>query len=286
VSSNINGLLSSSISSSVRDLAKKEERLLRAVEDFVNTGPTKKDWLYLKKRQPGLLPDEIYELPFDRVIELNHQYGNSPQDEGSWMKLPELLVDGITLTPYRDGPNQDTFVKFQLFPLLLQDQVRSLWRDPAGGINSVLPSRFTVDTEGDFALREALDLTDSSKERPSGWWGYRGYSALSDEYEDLRRLMLSFIVEIDWTRGTVQPKFETSFQEACYLMVKNAPRARLCENRACPSPYFIAMRATQKYCGEGCVRQIRKQSKLRWWNRVGDRRRRQIGRQEKRRTRG
>lgn len=55
------------------------------------------------------------------------------------------MEDGITFVPHRDGANGDVFVEFKLFPLLLQDQVSSLWRDPAVGANQILPVRFPVD---------------------------------------------------------------------------------------------------------------------------------------------
>jgi hypothetical protein len=277
VSSNINLIFQSSNASSARDLAKKEERLLSALEHFVNTGPTQRDWLYLKRRWPNFLPHETYEFPFDRVIELNRRYGNIPVDDESLLKLIDRLEVGMSFEPRVVGLNQ-TVVTFQVQPLKLQDQVRRLWRDPVAGANHVLPSVLVYRAGSNDALREALDLTE--KTDPVVFWAYRGSSAVLDKCEDLKGMMGSFSLEIDWARGMLYPKFDTPFQEACHLVLKNSPRARFCQNRACPSPYFMATRATQKYCSGGCVKQIQKQSKLRWWNHVGDTRRKRRKRQE------
>ena len=265
----------SSYRSSKHDLARREKRLLTALEDFANTGPSKKDWLVLKRRQPGFLPDEVYELAFDKVIDLNRRYAEVPLDDESWAELPELLAHGVTFAPRREGPNQDRFVEFTLLPLVLQNEVRRLWRDPLIAADQILPTRFTVDYTGDYALRKALNLTcdDDEEEQRSGWWSYSRTGRITEELDDLRELMRSFILEINWTKGRLTAKFATDFQEACYYLVKNSDRAKFCGYDGCLSPYFIAKRAAQKYCGDGCIKQIQKQSKLRWWNRVGHTRR-------------
>lgn len=91
----------------------------------------------------------------------------------------------------------------------------------------------------------------------------------------LRELMNSFLVEVNWIKGTFSARFDTDFQEACYLLLENSSRVKFCARFGCPAPYFIATRTTQRYCEGGCLRHIQKEAKLRWWKRVGDTRRRQ-----------
>jgi len=255
--------------SSARDLA-REKRLLKALEDFANTGLTRRDWLVLKRRCPDFLPDEVYELPFDRVMELNDHYADKPQHMDSLQKVSELLVDGITLIPHQIG--KEAVFEFSLFPLLLQEQVRKLWRDPLTGTKVILPWRLNFASKGDYALRKALHLEEGREDHISGW-NYVGRAGRvpfpPDELDVLQKMMSSFVLEIDWIAGRLTPRYGIEFQEAIYLLLMNSSRIKVCQNSECPSPYFIATRTTQKYCSPDCLRPIQKQSKLRWWNRVG-----------------
>jgi hypothetical protein len=100
---------------SSRDLA-VEKRLLRAITEFANTGPSSRDWLRLKPRWPGLLPDEVYELPFNYVLECNRLYGDSSKPF-SWEDPWDLLRPGMSIEGVPGIP------RFQLDPLILQTQL-------------------------------------------------------------------------------------------------------------------------------------------------------------------
>ena len=67
-----------------RTLADKQ--LLRAMAAFDNTGPSAEEWWRLSFHFPNLLPKEIYELPFDHVVEMNNAYGHKPQSKNWWLK--------------------------------------------------------------------------------------------------------------------------------------------------------------------------------------------------------
>lgn len=238
------------------------KRLFLAISEFVNTGPTAKEWLRLKHRCPGLLPAEVYDLPFDYVLQCNRAHGGSPKSKTWWIKSLDLLRTGMWI----DGvPGVPTF---QLGPLMLQAELRRVWRD-ASSANELLPTVFNVSAVGGRVLQQVLGLT----EEKGPLAGVYGYQTAGDDRMSLRQLMRSFSLEIDWTKGTMSPKFDTEFQRACYLLLKNNQLAKVCANSDCQAPYFIATRAIQRYCSSDCLRPIQKTSKLNWWRRVGKKRR-------------
>ena len=177
------------------------------------------------------------------------------------------------------GPNREIQVTFTLFPLLLQEIVRRLWRDPAGHVNQILPTKFIIGGSGDHALREFLQGSDESRRPRASRFSYSSplevnfEHVLFDQLDSFRDLMRNVILEVDWRTGTLNPKFGTQLQEAVYLLLKDARHAKFCRNPSCPTPYFIATRTTRMYCSTSCFEEMQKESKLRWWNRVGSKRR-------------
>ena len=248
--------------SSQENLARQEKMLLRAVEEFVNTGDRSADWSRLKRRSPRLLPLEVYDLPFDRVHALNQQFGTTNVLARPDLGL-DLLEPGMSYSPRRDGTG-----RFLLEPVELRDQLRRIWRD-AQTANDILPTWFTVNTTENL-LRYVLGLTDDAK-CPGELYGY---ASNSEDKHELQTLMGSFTLRVDWARGSLVPQFETQFQRACYVLLKNSARAKFCPNPECPAPYFIARRATQKYCCLDCLKPFQKKWRLDWWNRAGSKRRR------------
>jgi hypothetical protein len=74
------------------------------------------------------------------------------------------------------------------------------------------------------------------------------------------------------------------FLQVLYRAWEIAPKMRLCRNRACEHPFFIAGRKTQKYCSNPCAAPAKRAAKLRWWVRVGNKRRRKAAKARRRRT--
>jgi hypothetical protein len=48
-----------------------------------------------------------------------------------------------------------------------------------------------------------------------------------------------------------------------------ADRMRHCPNAACPAPYFIARRRSQKYCSDACALPAQREFKALWWKNYG-----------------
>jgi len=69
----------------------------------------------------------------------------------------------------------------------------------------------------------------------------------------------------NWRRGRFEYKPFTDFQQGLYLLVSNSRLAKVCANPDCPAPYFIAKKATQQYCSDGCAQQFQREWKRNWW---------------------
>ncbi len=251
--------------SSRKNLANQDSKLLEAMEDFVNTGDSSADWLRLKHRWPDFLPIGVYGSPFDYVRELNQQTsGVKVLASDADLLRTVKLVDRPLMS---FSPQLDDTVRFTTPASDLRDQIRRLWRDLESA-NELLPTMFPVRPRRDL-VESVFGLAEEKKES-----GYHAYSSPREGRDELVKLMGSFVLKIDWTRGTLVPQYETKFQTACYtLFIKYSAFMRFCKNPDCPAPYFIAKRLTQRYCGLDCVNAIQKERKLDWWNRVGSKRR-------------
>jgi len=63
----------------------------------------------------------------------------------------------------------------------------------------------------------------------------------------------------------------TLFEQALLHLVREANRARYCQNPDCPAPYFFAARRSQKYCSDICALPAQREFKGRWWVEHGNR---------------
>jgi len=56
-----------------------------------------------------------------------------------------------------------------------------------------------------------------------------------------------------------------ALDQALVHMQKNLKRTRICQNKACTTPYFFALRSTAKYCNPECALPAQRESKRKWW---------------------
>jgi hypothetical protein len=76
-------------------------------------------------------------------------------------------------------------------------------------------------------------------------------------------------VELDWQRSQLVYLPRTGFQKAVYELFRKSRLARVCANPDCAAPYFIASRASQQYCSDGCAEVFQRESKRQWWEKRG-----------------
>jgi hypothetical protein len=199
------------------------------------------------------------------------------------VRAPRIHAEA-TLAPHprQIGPvehlEHETKPLLELVLPLLQDRG---WRRDHDGLGLFAKEKLAgdetrLDRLAEARVRPRRDLLESvlglaEEKRESQ---YYAYSSNREGAELLQTLMGSFVLKIDWTRGTLVPQYDTKFQKACYMLfIKFSAFMRFCKNPDCPAPYFIAKRLTQQYCCQECVNAIQKERKLDWWNRVGSKRR-------------
>jgi hypothetical protein len=82
-----------------------------------------------------------------------------------------------------------------------------------------------------------------------------------------------FLLQADPTMSgpmlSLVPPPLTPFQQAMTYLFKRAEKTRYCHNGDCLSPYFLAMRKSQKYCSEDCALPAQRASKRQWWQSNG-----------------
>lgn len=78
-----------------------------------------------------------------------------------------------------------------------------------------------------------------------------------------------FPIGADLSRRRLSYRPETDLHKACYFLLQNADRAKVCGNPECPAPYFVARKAIQRYCSPDCLKVFQQQWSRDWWERVG-----------------
>ena len=81
-------------------------------------------------------------------------------------------------------------------------------------------------------------------------------------------------ITFDWQSGQITYKPQTEFQRALYELFRKSPLVKVCANRECPAPYFIAGKTSQRYCSDGCAEVFQREWKRRWWSEHGEKWRR------------
>jgi hypothetical protein len=152
------------------------------------------------------------------------------------------FVQGIkewARSPEESKTYQDMFVQQSFFRF--RDRLRKVW---SGG-----------DTNG-VILAELLSLFDQPE---------------TNELEDPERLIrLRCRILPDWRRGSLQYRPRHAFERACYLLLENSTRVKFCARAECSSPYFIAARVSQRYCGTDCAEAMQEEWKKKWWREKGN----------------
>jgi hypothetical protein len=77
-------------------------------------------------------------------------------------------------------------------------------------------------------------------------------------------------VKLDWGRSEIEYVPQTEFQRAIYALFKNHTKVTTCGNPECPAPYFVGMRASQRYCSEACAEVFQREAKRKWWAERGE----------------
>jgi hypothetical protein len=95
---------------------------------------------------------------------------------------------------------------------------------------------------------------------------WRGDKAAIDKI--VRQINQHFRTSMAFDKGRIELIMDdlvgTSF--LLFLRDHSAGRTAVCANPACPNPYFVKKRETQKYCGAGpCTEKAQLEYKRNWW---------------------
>jgi hypothetical protein len=76
-------------------------------------------------------------------------------------------------------------------------------------------------------------------------------------------------IKVDWQRSQFVYVPRTEFQKAVFALFRQSARAKVCANPDCVAPYFIAGKASQRYCSDACAQVFQREWKRRWWKERG-----------------
>jgi hypothetical protein len=217
------------------NLATQNRRHLKAIAELANVGDAPDCWRAFRKRWPSLFPAKLYA---DSEAEIHHniERAKHPVVADAPTTVYELTGEVRQFVPAGAGE----WVDFRESDILrLRNLLRDAWR---GG------------SRAQQSIDELLGL--SSPSLVGGYFADR-----------------SPRISADWGRASLVFLPRDEFQAACYVLLRNSNLAKFCANPDCPAPYFVAKRATQRYCSPDCLTPFQKQWKLDWWNREGKERR-------------
>jgi hypothetical protein len=223
------------MTSSTISLANQNRPRLRAISEFANMGDAPDCWRAFRKRWPSLFPAKLY-TDSEAEIQHNIERAKHPVVAAVPTTVYELTGEVRQVVPAGAGK----WVDFREPDIL---RLRNLLRDAWRGGSTVQQS-----------IDELLGL--SSPSLVGGYFAER-----------------SPTISADWLRASLVFLPRDEFQAACYTLLRSSNLAKFCANPDCPAPYFIAKRATQRYCSPDCLKPFQKQWKLDWWNREGKARR-------------
>lgn len=225
---------------------------------------------------------QFYLLRARYQLDILLQMNSSKNDEGKTLAEGDLLRAVTELANLRDDGSD--FVRFfrrwsSLVPEVEAHGIQFERMQRAG-----IPARFMVLYQRRDALREiwrgnSVVLAELllPNEPPEELRGREEYLERDDENGHATGWVWSPQISVDWHRGQFTYEPRTSFQKALYLLFRRSRFAKVCANPDCPAPYFIAKKATQHYCSDGCAEVFQRECKRRWWAEHGDAWRRSRG---------
>lgn len=86
--------------------------------------------------------------------------------------------------------------------------------------------------------------------------------------EQVRALRFDKSVETKFSEppGDLAITAHDAFLQVLHRGAEIAKRMKLCRNRQCQYPFFLAGRRTEKYCTQECAKPAKRAAKLKWWN--------------------
>lgn len=148
-----------------------------------------------------------------------------------------------------------------------QKQLQNVWsgRDPAGVRALIL---LGIEKPYYLPYTESA-IPDQIKRDPTMAVDLAALVAVLSEVErkDLNRFAFGHIglpaaqFSCDWQHGEITYQFETQFQEALYLLMRESWRAKVCPSCG---KYFIADKPAQRHCSSACYGDMKRKRAMEW----------------------
>ena len=134
-----------------------------------------------------------------------------------------------------------------------REDLRQVWRGHSGKLAAILLPSLPPD---ELSAQERSAYLSKDESDTAGEWQWPPQ------------------IKVDWQRSQFVYEPRTEFQTAVYALFRQSALAKVCANPDCVAPYFIAGRATQRYCSDGCAQVFQREWKRRWWKERGNKWRR------------
>jgi hypothetical protein len=239
-------MITSSITSSGQNLAAwPNGRLLNALQELANIRDDGGGVLFLRR-----FPDFVSIGDTGWLAKLLRNRGQDAS--ATSIKFFETLreVDQSLL------PTPESHVR------VLSEIIREIWRGTSEGMRALSALLMVDDVSQALKLLVALRQMQNQPGNVLPWI----FSLFSVRTVTER-------LKPDWTRqGRFRYEAVTRLQKALYALWAKSSFAKVCKNPDCNAPFFIARRL-QVFCSDDCAAPFRLEAKMRWWNKVGKKRR-------------
>ena len=245
----------------------ERERLWKGLERFVNCSDSSADYQAMKAFR-DFWPLEIWHYP-------------DQEPDALAVKLPTFLrpQPPKPLPIADDSLDSPEFGRLDWHPvchrlfLFYRDTLRGIWKGDTEIEGSIINSGtflLGLSSLGEDSLAQAKEGESASL--LMGMTPFSLYQAWAEILSQFRTAATRGGIEIKvlWKYGDFAFVPENDFQRAFYILFRQGWRARVCPR--CQM-YFIARRPKQSFCGTVCSAGSRLASKLKWWKRVGTKRR-------------
>lgn len=189
----------------------------------------------MARKQQGLVKRSSRVRRAFRDFLLTHFDGQAPV---LLREVANLHEDGVVRFERRYAPHFDRYTKSELFHL--RDELRTLW------------------TRGKHMPDVVATVWD---EKQAAATGTSLEQFICNAW--LSRVRRGFQMNL-W--GEIEPDPSELSAWLAYAFVLCGDRMRMCRNRDCPAPYFVAGRRDQRYCSAECAAPAKLAAKRRCWH--------------------
>lgn len=88
-----------------------------------------------------------------------------------------------------------------------------------------------------------------------------------------KRILLAHVndrIEFNWLKRSLLYHPQTTVEQVLYYLFEHRDLAKHCANVECARPFFMATRATERYCSDACFKNAQRLASHAWWQQHGN----------------